>query len=250
MHNEYYGAVSTPTTDFLAHYGVRGMKWGVRKAIQRGDRKAVSRQFRKAMRKLERLNEKANLQKQKEVAAKHNKRARIAAGVGAAGIGTIAGNNYAARKVLEAAGSLPGNYNGVRKKRIVGEGKGIQKGEAIGGGPVGNTTNTTSYAAGSTTTHPSSSGSTSSSGGNSSGGVNGFKVIRNIGAGMTAGGFATAAYQKSRAIAAKRRTMKKGHAKAVAKRDAWKREMDQAFKGTSYSKQRKMNQSRRKKTNG
>lgn len=31
--NEYYGIASTPTEDFLAHYGVKGMKWGVRKAI-------------------------------------------------------------------------------------------------------------------------------------------------------------------------------------------------------------------------
>ena len=26
--NEYYGVATTPTSDFLAHYGVQGMKWG------------------------------------------------------------------------------------------------------------------------------------------------------------------------------------------------------------------------------
>lgn len=26
--SEYYG-ISTPSSDFLAHYGVKGMKWGV-----------------------------------------------------------------------------------------------------------------------------------------------------------------------------------------------------------------------------
>lgn len=33
--NEYYGASTTSTEDFLAHYGVKGMKWGVRKMIDR-----------------------------------------------------------------------------------------------------------------------------------------------------------------------------------------------------------------------
>lgn len=32
----YYGVPSTPNDSFLAHYGVKGMKWGVRRAIEKG----------------------------------------------------------------------------------------------------------------------------------------------------------------------------------------------------------------------
>lgn len=42
--------------DFLAHYGVRGMKWGVRK----NTKKSLSRAFRKASKKQTRLTNKAN----------------------------------------------------------------------------------------------------------------------------------------------------------------------------------------------
>ena len=64
-----------------------------------------------------------------------------------------------------------------------------------------------------------------------------------------AGGLGTAAIAKGKAVAAKYRTTAKGHAKAVAKRDAWKREMNKAFKGTQYDASRG-SITKRRKNNG
>ena len=55
------------------------------------------------------------------------------------------------------------------------------------------------------------------------------------GAGLGIAGAGTAAIAKGKAIAAKRRTTEKGHAKAVSERDAWKKEMKSAFSGTKYA---------------
>lgn len=56
---EYYGVVRSNRPE-LSHYGIRGMKWGVRKALERGDDRALSRQYRKAQRKLRKLNYESN----------------------------------------------------------------------------------------------------------------------------------------------------------------------------------------------
>ena len=79
--SEYYAVVRS--TDHLAHYGVKGMKWGVRKAIAKGDTRALDRHFRRAVRKLAKLQDKGL--NSKKYAAK-------AAGYGAAaaGVGTLA----------------------------------------------------------------------------------------------------------------------------------------------------------------
>lgn len=178
--NEYYGIPSTPTQDFLAHYGIPGMKWGVRKAIIKGNQKAFERHFRKAAKKLARLQDKA---------LHSGKYAAKAAGYGAAaaGAGTLAigGTGLASRGIMAAGKAMQANKNGliskigkkidtageslgtwgrngkklavdakpseitindvisksVRQKRIVGNGKGIYKeGQGLGIGPVGNNT--------------------------------------------------------------------------------------------------------------
>lgn len=83
MENEYYGAASTPTEDYLAHYGIKGMKWGVRKAIASGNAKALGRQYRKAQKKLAKLEKRASSGK------KYAKRAALL-GAGAAAAGGLA----------------------------------------------------------------------------------------------------------------------------------------------------------------
>lgn len=77
MDNEYYGAASTPTSDFLAHYGVKGMKWGVRKAVASGNARKLSKAYNKAAKKLQKLEKRGSSGK------KYAKRA-AKLGVGAA----------------------------------------------------------------------------------------------------------------------------------------------------------------------
>ena len=60
--SEYYAVVRS--NNELAHYGVQGMKWGVRKAVERGNSAKVNRLYRKAEKKLNKLNNKADVKMQ------------------------------------------------------------------------------------------------------------------------------------------------------------------------------------------
>ena len=59
--SEYYGTIAA-SSDFLAHYGVKGMRWGVRKAVASGNTKALDRQYHKANKKLQKLYSRTNSQ--------------------------------------------------------------------------------------------------------------------------------------------------------------------------------------------
>lgn len=115
MDNEYYGVASTPTDDFIAHYGIRGMKWGVRKAVQSGNMKKLGRQYRKAEKKL------SKLEKQATSGAKFAKRAsKLAAGAAIAGAVAGLGTGKIGR-TMETAGEAVGRSSHNKIVRKAGE---------------------------------------------------------------------------------------------------------------------------------
>ena len=82
--DEYYGS-TLASSDFFAHYGVKGMKWGVRKAIEKDDAKRLARQFKRAEKKLAKLNERADVTAQQKKANKYNKIAKVSGKIGLGG---------------------------------------------------------------------------------------------------------------------------------------------------------------------
>lgn len=100
MENEYFGAATTPMDNYLAHYGVRGMKWGVRKAIASGNKARLGRQYAKAQKKL------AKLEKQAANSKKYARRAALmGAGAAAAGGLAVAGTSGVARGITGVGGA-------------------------------------------------------------------------------------------------------------------------------------------------
>lgn len=86
MYNDYMYAIDR-SDEYLEHYGIKGMRWGVRKAIERGGtglgNRRLARQYRKAQKKLAKLEKRANS------GAKYARRA-AALGAGAAAAGGLA----------------------------------------------------------------------------------------------------------------------------------------------------------------
>ena len=130
--NDYMYAIER-NDEYLAHYGIRGMKWGVRKAIASGNSARLSRQYAKAQKKL------AKLEKQASKSKKYARRAALM-GAGAAAAGGLAAVGTsgvgAATKWMGKAGSTA--TKGLANASAF-AGKGIHKGlAAIGKGSLGN----------------------------------------------------------------------------------------------------------------
>lgn len=86
---QYYAVERS--SEYLAHYGVRGMKWGVRKAKEKHNSKALDKHYKKALSKIKKLNTKANVSRSRqEYKGRMSDAAMLGitgAGVAAAGLG-------------------------------------------------------------------------------------------------------------------------------------------------------------------
>ena len=82
---DYYGI--SPSSDFFAHWGVKGMKWGIRKARPTGSGGPHSFAYRRAERKLARLQAKADSKALLRKAARLEKVSRGARVAGRIGLG-------------------------------------------------------------------------------------------------------------------------------------------------------------------
>lgn len=78
---QYYGIERSE--EYLEHYGIKGMKWRVQKAIRKGDIAVYKKQYKKAVKKLERLEKKA------AKVSKYAKKAIIKGAGTAASLGNI-----------------------------------------------------------------------------------------------------------------------------------------------------------------
>ena len=199
MNNEYYGTVTTPTDDFLAHYGVRGMKWGVRKAMHKGTDRAWAKAYKKANKKLKKLEKRADLKQQQNELEYHRRKVyRSGAGaigstLGGAGAISLATSQPYSKVMASSPKRLEYSIRG-----LTDTGKAVAAGTGVG--------------------------------------------LAALGLGLGA----KETYHAGKVVAAARRTTPKGHAKAVKKRNEWKKEMDKAFRGTPYDRTRKKrNKSRR-----
>ena len=264
--NSYYAVVRS--TDHLAHYGVKGMQWGVRKALHeggaRGERR-LTRQYKKAAKKLAKLNANADIEKQNAKANKLNKVAKIGAKVGTAGVGVaLAGQGanhglhyindlhkqIATHKISDIDNRFKKESNYVLDMMTFNNGE-LRRGKISKAEHEEAMKVADYYAKKAQQKYDDDYNKV----------VNDFnkgKDKRKLGAdigryasyggaGLAALGYGAAIGSKIAAHKAKKRTTAEGHAKAVSERDAWKREMNKAFKGTKYAGQYSVPAKNRKK---
>lgn len=261
MNNEYYGAPTRPNDDFLAHYGIKGMKWGVRKAVSSGSDRRLSRQYAKASKKL------AKLEKRAASGKKYAKRAALL-GTGAAAAGGLAavgtegvskaigyggkafskGANAAGGLLTKAGGAMTkhGIRGGGRVAALGGTVSGLSKHNASGvAGRVADWGNSDSVSRAvrkplvtAAATKSGTVGNAANKANSALRGVSNNTIARIGAAGIGAGLAAGAGYNAYRAATTKR---------AARKAAQFRSEMNKAFAGTKYANGAPRHQGQKKK---
>lgn len=249
--NDYMYAIDRDD-EYLAHYGVKGMKWGVRKAIETGNSRALARQYRKAARKLARLDRRANNR------SKYIRRAAaLGAGAAAAGGLAVAGTGGVGRGLRQAgllggrasigAGQLANRVSDAMIRRGI-RGAGKVRAAGTAAQRIGMKMSTGVHTGGRAVEawgkgrHDIATAAQNIAGkyGHSDvgskvseelkkrgvGSVSNNTLARAGAAALGAGLAAGAGYNAYRAATTKR---------AAAKADQWRKEMNAAFKGTQYA---------------
>lgn len=251
--SEYYG-IQSPSSDFMAHYGIKGMKWGVRKAIEKGNTKSLDKHYKKAAKKLEKLSQRTDIELQNKKAKRYGRLAYAGAAVTAGSLGGIVGSSMAVKKHLGKIGELNAAHNvlgeqlrkndsalikdATRRLRLTAQGgkhnsyrhsyeRDLAFDRLSKDFESASNKNWNDYKNKSDALKKQLDSHSKS-----------MDKAQNVGKIATiAGGIGLlgASIASGKALKAKYRTTAKGHAKAVADRDAWRNQMAETFKGTKYA---------------
>lgn len=264
MYNDYMYAVDR-SDEYLAHYGIKGMKWGVQKAIASGNSNKLARQYKKAQKKLAKLEKRAaNGSKYAKRAAALGAGAALAGGAaalgtagvsrlvsrggvavgkasGAVGKGLGAASKFASEHGIRGAGRLAAASEAMNKfghgagTKMIGAGRGIKEwgqGNNLATGAADAYSRVQNSLLGKPKNVADIASNAKTMAGNVMNNRNAVKGISNntiarVGAGALGAGLAAgAAYNAYRAATTK---------KAAAKAQQFRSEMNKAFAGTKYA---------------
>ena len=246
--------------NYLAHFGIKGQKWGVRHyqnpdgtlteagkahySVDTGGNSKYMKKFEKESNKLKKLSDRADISKQQEEAKKYESRASKAANVGGAALGVALGATYGgpylSKYFNKKATSLlkdRDSYNQLSEDRYFKQ-RMINAGVVYGkNGQLGESDALKARVEGDNFKEAAARAEKEAMSATQKG-INAEKISRGVAgtaAGLAAASYGVAGYNKVQAAMARKRTTEKGHAKAVAKREAQFNKMMNTFAGTSYA---------------